>query len=95
MKSVYFSAGQQQWIETCRAVTGMKNLRSFVLVLPGNWFCEPAEKIPAFLDPLGGLRLEQPWVIVLPCQPYYVQAIDSIGGELRRRGIDAAIRVMC
>ncbi|PWY91194.1 hypothetical protein BO70DRAFT_283389 [Aspergillus heteromorphus CBS 117.55] len=87
VKSVYFSAGRQQWLETCRAVTRMPALQAFTLQLSGSWFCEPVEKIPVFLEPLRELRLRQRWKLQLPQQPYYVKEIRNIDGDLRKRGL--------
>ncbi|KAL4891790.1 hypothetical protein BDV59DRAFT_64273 [Aspergillus ambiguus] len=92
VKTVYFSAGRQQWIETCQALTRMKSLRSFTLQLSGSWFCEPVEKIPVFLEPLRDLKLKQGWKLQLPRQPYYVKEIKAIDGDLRKRGIDCLVR---
>ncbi|KAL4878367.1 hypothetical protein BJY04DRAFT_111850 [Aspergillus karnatakaensis] len=91
VKSVYFSAGRQQWIETCRAVTRMEGLQSFTLQLSSSWFCEPVEKLPVFLEPLRELHLRQQWKLHLPRQPYYVKEIRNIDGDLRKRGIDCAV----
>lgn len=55
VRAVYVSAGRAQWLETCRAVKQLPALRSFVLVLGSSWFSEPVEKLPVFLEPLGGL----------------------------------------
>ncbi|KAJ5184847.1 hypothetical protein N7491_007284 [Penicillium cf. griseofulvum] len=55
VRAVYVSAGQTQWTETCRAVSQLESLRSFVLVLESNWFSEPVEKLGGFLEPLRGL----------------------------------------
>ncbi|XHG06560.1 hypothetical protein AWENTII_009751 [Aspergillus wentii] len=55
VKSVYFSAGRQQWVETCQALASIAELQTFTLHLTGNWFCESVEKIPVFLEPLRGL----------------------------------------
>lgn len=55
VRAVYVSAGRAQWLETCRAVKQLPTLRSFVLVLGSSWFSEPVEKLPVFLEPLGGL----------------------------------------
>ena len=92
VKTVYFSAGRQQWVETCQALTRMKSLRSFTLQLSGSWFCEPVEKIPVFLEPLRDLKLKQGWKLQLPRQPYYVKEMRAIDGDLRKRGIDCLIR---
>ncbi|KAL2803155.1 hypothetical protein BJX63DRAFT_81163 [Aspergillus granulosus] len=92
VKSVYFSAGRQQWIETCCAVTRMKGLQSFTLQLSGSWFCEPVEKLPVFLEPLRELQLRQRWELHLPRQPYYVKEIRNIDGDLRKRGIDCLVQ---
>ncbi|KAL3474729.1 hypothetical protein BJX99DRAFT_231216 [Aspergillus californicus] len=94
VKTVYFSAGRQQWIETCCAVTRMKGLQSFTLQLSGSWFCEPVEKLPVFLEPLRELQLRQQWLLHLPSQPYYVKEICAIDGDLRKRGIDCAVQVL-
>ncbi|KKK20791.1 hypothetical protein ARAM_003820 [Aspergillus rambellii] len=94
VKTVYFSAGRQQWIETCGAVTRMKGLQSFTLHLSGSWFCEPVEKIPVFLEPLRDLHLRQRWQLNLPKQPYYVKEIRNIDGDLRKRGIECSIRAV-
>lgn len=67
MRAVYVSAGRTQWTETCRAVSQLRSLRSFVLVLESNWFSEPVEKLAGFLEPLSGvvvrsgLRRERGW----------------------------------
>ncbi|KAJ0419251.1 hypothetical protein BJY00DRAFT_164823 [Aspergillus carlsbadensis] len=92
VKSVYFSAGRQQWIETCCAVTRMKGLQSFSLQLSSSWFCEPVEKLPVFLEPLRELQLRQRWELHLPRQPYYVKEIRNIDGDLRKRGIDCLVQ---
>lgn len=55
MRAVYVSAGRTQWTETCRAVSQLRSLRSFVLVLESNWFSEPVEKLAGFLEPLSGV----------------------------------------
>ncbi|RAL11318.1 uncharacterized protein BO97DRAFT_406263 [Aspergillus homomorphus CBS 101889] len=91
VKSVYFSAGRQQWVETCRAVTRMQGLQAFTLQLSCNWFCEPVEKLPVFLEPLRELHLRQRWTLQLPRQPYYVQEIRNIDGNLRKRGIECCV----
>ncbi|KAL6229933.1 hypothetical protein BDW75DRAFT_245296 [Aspergillus navahoensis] len=95
VKSVYFSAGRQQWLETCRAVTRMKGLQSFKLHLSGSWFCEPVEKLPVFLEPLSGLHLpgRKRWEVRLPNQPYYVEEVrnGNVGGELRKRGVECRV----
>ena len=71
----------------------MDSLRAFTLCLTGNWFCEPVEKIPVFLDPLRNLRLTGGgvWVLVLPGQPYYVEEAGRIKEWLRGRGVDCVI----
>ncbi|KAL2864175.1 uncharacterized protein BJX67DRAFT_227010 [Aspergillus lucknowensis] len=92
VKSVYFSAGRQQWIETCCAITRMKGLQYFTLQLSGSWFCEPVEKLPVFLEPLRELHLRQLWKLHLPRQPYYVKEIRNIDGDLRKRGIDCSVQ---
>ncbi|KAJ9486032.1 hypothetical protein VN97_g7324 [Penicillium thymicola] len=67
VRAVYVSAGRTQWTETCRAVSQLRSLRSFVLVLESNWFSEPVEKLAGFLEPLSGvvvrsgLRRERGW----------------------------------
>lgn len=93
VKAVYFSAGRQQWIETCAALKQMDSLRSFTLSLAGNWFCEPVEKIPVFLDPLRNLRLRGggAWSLVLPGQPYYIEEVGRIKEWLRGRGVNCVI----
>ncbi|KAJ5208375.1 hypothetical protein N7449_002754 [Penicillium cf. viridicatum] len=55
VRAVYVSAGRTQWTETCRAVSQLRSLRSFVLVLESNWFSEPVEKLAVFLEPLSGV----------------------------------------
>lgn len=55
VRAVYVSAGRTQWTETCRAVSQLRSLRSFVLVLESNWFSEPVEKLVGFLEPLSGV----------------------------------------
>ncbi|BCS24166.1 uncharacterized protein APUU_40610S [Aspergillus puulaauensis] len=92
VKSVYFSAGRQQWIETCCAVARMKSLQSFSLHLSGSWFSEPVEKLPVFLEPLRNLHLRQKWQLNLPRQPYYVKEIRNIDGDLKKRGIDCVVQ---
>lgn len=87
VKSVYFSAGRQQWVETCRALTSMSGLQRFTLQLSGSWFCEPVEKIPVFLEPLRELRVKGGWRLKLPGQPYYVKEVGKVDGDLRKRGI--------
>lgn len=94
VKSVYFSAGRQQWVETCLALTDMQGLQTFTLQLSGSWFCEPVEKIPVFLEPLRALHLRQRWKLQLPRQPYYVKEIRNIDGDLRKRGIECVVRVV-
>ncbi|KAL4983013.1 hypothetical protein BDW68DRAFT_43161 [Aspergillus falconensis] len=95
VKSVYFSAGRQQWLETCGAITRMKGLQSFTLHLSGSWFCEPVERLPVFLEPLRGLQLpgKKRWEVRLPNQPYYVKEVGNgnVGGELRKRGVDCRV----
>jgi hypothetical protein len=92
VKTVYFSAGRQQWIETCTTLTRMQSLQSFTLQLSGNWFCEPVEKIPVFLEPLRDLNLKRGWRLHLPKQPYYMKEVRNIDGDLRKRGIDCLVR---
>jgi hypothetical protein len=70
----------------------MKGLQSFTLQLMGNWFCEPVEKIPVFLEPLRELNLKNRWKLQLPRQPYYVKEIRNIDRDLRQRGIDCSVR---
>ncbi|KAJ5514638.1 hypothetical protein N7463_004190 [Penicillium fimorum] len=55
VRAVYVSAGRAQWAETCRAVSQLESLRSFVLILESNWFSEPVEKLAGFLEPLRGM----------------------------------------
>ncbi|KAJ5834514.1 hypothetical protein N7447_000540 [Penicillium robsamsonii] len=55
VRAVYVSAGRAQWAETCRAVSQLGSLRSFVLILESNWFSEPVEKLAGFLEPLRGM----------------------------------------
>jgi hypothetical protein len=57
VRAVYVSAGRTQWIETCRAVSQLRSLRSFVLVLESNWFSEPVERLVGFLEPLRGVAI--------------------------------------
>ncbi|OJJ02449.1 hypothetical protein ASPVEDRAFT_53136 [Aspergillus versicolor CBS 583.65] len=92
VKSVYFSAGRQQWIDTCCAVSRMKSLQSFTLHLSGSWFSEPVEKLPVFLEPLRSLHLRQKWQLHLPRQPYYVKEIRNIDSDLKKRGIDCVVQ---
>ncbi|RAH77328.1 hypothetical protein BO86DRAFT_347666 [Aspergillus japonicus CBS 114.51] len=92
VKTVYFAAGRQQWLETCQAVTRMRSLQTFTLQLPCSWFGEPVEKLPLFLEPLRGLHLpRRRWTLQLPRQPYYVQEVGNIDGELRERGIECCV----
>ncbi|KAJ5988721.1 hypothetical protein N7481_003931 [Penicillium waksmanii] len=58
VRAVYVAAGRAQWLETCRTLNRLPSLRSFVLVLGNNWFSEPVEKLPIFLEPLRGLRVQ-------------------------------------
>ncbi|KAJ6131415.1 hypothetical protein N7523_001875 [Penicillium sp. IBT 18751x] len=60
VRAVYVSAGRVQWLETCRMLKKLPALQSFVLVLGSSWFCEPVEKLPVFLEPLIGLRVNCP-----------------------------------
>lgn len=60
VRAVYVSAGRCQWQETCRVLTRLPALKSFTLVLGNTWFCEPIEKLPRFLEPLRGLRVDRP-----------------------------------
>ncbi|KAJ5131045.1 uncharacterized protein N7515_007084 [Penicillium bovifimosum] len=55
VRAVYVSAGRAQWTETCLALSQLSSLRSFVLVLESNWFCEPVERLVGFLEPLRGI----------------------------------------
>jgi hypothetical protein len=57
VRAVYVSAGRAQWTETCLALSQLSALRSFVLVLESNWFCEPVERLVGFLEPLRGIVL--------------------------------------
>ncbi|KAJ5947804.1 hypothetical protein N7466_000819 [Penicillium verhagenii] len=59
VRTIYVSAGRAQWLETCRALARLPTLQSFVLVLGDAWFCEPVEKLPGFLEPLRGLRVQR------------------------------------
>ncbi|KAJ6021792.1 hypothetical protein N7540_007296 [Penicillium herquei] len=59
VRAVYVSAGQAQWQETCRAVSKLPTLQSFVLVLGNTWYSESVEKLPIFLEPLRGLRVQR------------------------------------
>ena len=58
VRAVYVSAGRTQWLETCRALSRIGTLKSFVLILGSSWFSEPVEKLPVFLEPLRGLRVQ-------------------------------------
>lgn len=91
MKSVYVWAGRQQWIETCNAILLLNHLEEFVLHLTGNWFGEPIEKVPVFLDPLRDLRLrggrDKKWRIYLPPQPYYKMEIRRLNELMVKEGI--------
>lgn len=60
MRAVYVSAGRAQWLEACRALARLPSLQSFVLILGNSWFSEPIEKLPVFLEPLRGLRVNRP-----------------------------------
>ncbi|PLB45532.1 hypothetical protein P170DRAFT_439281 [Aspergillus steynii IBT 23096] len=91
VKTVYFSAGRQQWVETCRALTRMAGLQRFTLQLSGSWFCEPVEKIPVFLEPLRELRVKGCWRLQLPRQVYYGEEIRRVSGVLRERGIECLV----
>ncbi|GAD92509.1 conserved hypothetical protein [Paecilomyces variotii No. 5] len=95
VKTIYVSAGRQQWIDTCKAIMRMKNLQVFTLSLTGNWFSEPVEKIPIFLEPLRDLKLRQRWNVQLPEQPYYVNEISDLNATMRKRGIDCSIQIAC
>ncbi|KAJ5649453.1 uncharacterized protein N7484_003176 [Penicillium longicatenatum] len=59
VRAIYISAGRAQWIETCRVLALLPTLKSFVLVLGRTWFSEPVEKLPVFLEPLRGLRVQR------------------------------------
>lgn len=59
VRTIYISAGRAQWLETCRALALLPTLKSFVLFLGRTWFSEPVEKLPVFLEPLRGLRVQQ------------------------------------
>lgn len=87
VKSVYVWAGRQQWIETCKAILLMKNLEEFALHLTGNWFGEPIEKVPIFLEPLRSLHLQRKWKIFLPPQPYYNKETTKLNGLMERENI--------
>ncbi|RAO67037.1 uncharacterized protein BHQ10_003049 [Talaromyces amestolkiae] len=91
VKSVYVWAGRQQWIETCNAILLLNHLEEFVLHLTGNWFGEPIEKVPVFLDPLRDLRLrggrDKKWRIYLPPQPYYKMEIRRLNELMVKEGI--------
>ncbi|OKL64598.1 hypothetical protein UA08_00113 [Talaromyces atroroseus] len=91
VKSVYVWAGRQQWIETCNAILLMKNLEEFTLHLTGNWFGEPIEKVPVFLEPLRNLRLrdhpQRRWKIYLPPQPYYKKETTRLNDLMKREKI--------
>jgi hypothetical protein len=95
VKSVYVWAGRQQWIDTCKAILRMKGLENFTLHLTGNWFGEPVEKVPVFLEPLRGLNLkhsQRRWEILLPPQPYYKNEVSRLNEIMRKEGIDCEIR---
>ncbi|KAH8693737.1 hypothetical protein BGW36DRAFT_383603 [Talaromyces proteolyticus] len=91
VKSVYVWAGRQQWVETCKAILLMKNLEDFTLHLTGNWFGEPIEKVPVFLEPLRGLSLKnhphRRWKILLPPQPYYKKAATKLSDMMQKERI--------
>lgn len=97
VKSVYVSAGRQQWIDTCHAIRRMKGLEEFTLHLTANWFSEPIEKIPAFLEPLRGLSLSHSpksrgrWKIHLPPQPYYYNEINRLTEMMQRDGLECDV----
>ncbi|KAJ9234107.1 hypothetical protein C8Q69DRAFT_271487 [Paecilomyces variotii] len=93
VKTIYVSAGRQQWLDTCKAITKMKNLQAFTLSLTGNWFSEPVEKIPVFLEPLRDLKLKQRWNVQLPEQPYYINEISELNDTMRKRGVDCSIQI--
>ncbi|OQE77751.1 hypothetical protein PENNAL_c0058G04882 [Penicillium nalgiovense] len=87
VRAVYVSAGRTQWIETCRAVSQLRSLRSFVLVLESNWFREPAEKLVGFLEPLRGVVITGPrrgWGYGRDCVDVDVDVdLNRDGGRLR------------
>lgn len=91
VKSVYVWAGRQQWIETCKAILLLKDLEEFTLHLTGNWFGEPIEKVPVFLDPLRDLHLrggpDRKWRIYLPPQPYYKMEIAKLNELMVKEGM--------
>ncbi|QKX62764.1 uncharacterized protein TRUGW13939_09929 [Talaromyces rugulosus] len=91
VKSVYVWAGRQQWVETCKAILLMKNLEDFTLHLTGNWFGEPIEKVPVFLEPLKGLCLknhpQRRWKILLPPQPYYKKETTKLNDMMQKESI--------
>jgi hypothetical protein len=94
VKSVYVSAGRQQWIETCTAVLRMKGLESFTLHLTANWFGEPVEKVPIFLEPLRRLDLKHPlrrWKTLLPPQPYYKAEVRRLNEMMQKEGFGCEI----
>ncbi|OXV09672.1 hypothetical protein Egran_02566, partial [Elaphomyces granulatus] len=92
VKTIYVLDGRQQWVDTCKAIFRMKRLEHFTLHLTGNWFGEPVEKIPTFLEPLRGLRLKQTWKILLPAQPYYRNEIGRLNVILQKKGMDCLVR---
>ncbi|KAJ5722422.1 hypothetical protein N7488_000457 [Penicillium malachiteum] len=59
VRAVYVSAGQAQWHETCRVLSKLPTLKSFVLVLGSTWYSESVERLPIFLEPLRGLRVQR------------------------------------
>lgn len=91
VRAVYVSAGRTQWIETCRAVSQLRSLRSFVLVLESNWFREPAEKLVGFLEPLRGVVITGPrrgWGYGRDCVDVDVDVdLNRDGGRLRVRDV--------
>lgn len=75
----------------------MKGLEEFTLHLTANWFSEPIEKIPAFLEPLRGLSLSHSpksrgrWKIHLPPQPYYYNEINRLTEMMQRDGLECDV----
>jgi hypothetical protein len=69
----------------------MKNLEDFTLHLTGNWFGEPIEKVPVFLEPLKGLCLknhpQRRWKILLPPQPYYKKETTKLNDMMQKESI--------
>ena len=92
VKTIYVLDGRQQWVDTCKIILRMKRLEHFTLHLTGNWFGEPVEKIPTFIEPLKALRLKQTWKILLPAQPYYRNEIGRLNVILQKKGMDCSVR---